>query len=330
MKLPHNFNPESLMIKSKNFLVNSKYHKENYRRQDKTIFCKKWRCNLYNQKVKDKKIYFWQEYYPYEMNKFNSVDIDDLEDVKLGEIFLNMKIIFKSFLFLYKSFILFLDFIIWKSSIELLLKVKECKNYFLICSIFTMPAILKFEMILSELLIRNNYSGFILIKSKNKYFEKIISLNKNCSILYFDDFVSKDDLRKSQKKSKLEINKFKAGKKIFNKAILSTALRKLRKGKLNVENKNEEQVLLEVLKEYYLAEIVSAKIINKYSFDLLLINEKGYSPASEIFKRFVKNNINVIQWVSSVNGDGFVFKKYNKNNFKMHPFSLDNQTWNKF
>ena len=193
-----------------------------------------------------------------------------------------------------------------------------------------MPAVLKFEMILSELLIRNNYSGFILIKSKNKYFEKIISLNKNCSILYFDDFVSKDDLRKSQKKSKLEINKFKAGKKIFNKAILSTALRKLRKGKLNVENKNEEQVLLEVLKEYYLAEIVSAKIINKYSFDLLLINEKGYSPASEIFKRFVKNNINVIQWVSSVNGDSFVFKKYNKNNFKMHPFSLDNQAWNKF
>ena len=62
-----------------------------------------------------------------------------------------------------------------------------------------MPAVLKFEMILSELLIRNNYSGFILIKSKNKYFEKIISLNKNCSILYFDDFVSKDDLRKSQK-----------------------------------------------------------------------------------------------------------------------------------
>ena len=65
-----------------------------------------------------------------------------------------------------------------------------------------------------------------------------------------------------------------------------------------MENKNEEQVLLEVLKEYYLAEIVSAKIINKYSFDLLLINEKGYSPASEIFKRFVKSNINVIQWVS--------------------------------
>ena len=93
-----------------------------------------------------------------------------------------------------------------------------------------------------------------------------------------------------------------------------------------MENKNEEQVLLEVLKEYYLAEIVSAKIINKYSFDLLLINEKGYSPASEIFKRFVKNNINVIQWVSSVNGDSFVFKKYNKNNFKMHPFSLDNQS----
>ena len=41
-----------------------------------------------------------------------------------------------------------------------------------------MPAVLKFEMILSELLIRNNYSGFILIKSKINILRKIISLNK--------------------------------------------------------------------------------------------------------------------------------------------------------
>ena len=190
------------MIKSKNFLVNSKYHKENYRRQDKTVFFARNGAAIYiTKRSKIKKYIFGGNIIPYEMNKFNSVDIDDLEDVKLGEIFLNMKIIFKSFLFLYKSFILFLDFIIWKSKYRIITESKkECKNYFLICSIFTMPAVLKFEMILSELLIRNNYSGFILIKSKNKYFEKIISLNKNCSILYFDDFVSKDDLRKSQKK----------------------------------------------------------------------------------------------------------------------------------
>ena len=59
------------------------------------------------------------------MNKFNSVDIDDLEDVKLGEIFLNMKIIFKSFLFLYKSFFFFLDFIIWKSKYRIITESKK-------------------------------------------------------------------------------------------------------------------------------------------------------------------------------------------------------------
>ena len=94
------------MIKSKNFLVNSKYHKENYRRQDKTVFARNGAAIYITKRSKIKKYIFGGNIIPYEMNKFNSVDIDDLEDVKLGEIFLNMKIIFKSFI----SFIKFYSF----------------------------------------------------------------------------------------------------------------------------------------------------------------------------------------------------------------------------
>ena len=76
------------MIKSKNFLVNSKYHKENYRRQDKTVFFARNGAAIYiTKRSKIKKYIFGGNIIPYEMNKFNSVDIDDLEDVKLGEIF---------------------------------------------------------------------------------------------------------------------------------------------------------------------------------------------------------------------------------------------------
>ena len=38
IKLPHNYSPESLMEKSKNYLINSKFHKKIFRRQDKKTY----------------------------------------------------------------------------------------------------------------------------------------------------------------------------------------------------------------------------------------------------------------------------------------------------
>ena len=193
-----------------------------------------------------------------------------------------------------------------------------------------MPAVLKFEMILSALLTRFGYSGFFLIKSKNKYYEKIVSVNPNCNILVFDDFIKAKDVSDSEKKSKKIINDLKIKNKQVEKQILSSTLRKLRKGKINIKSDYDLKILFEDLIEYHLALKVSDKLFNKYNFDFLIINEKGYSPASEFFNIFIKNKKKVIQWVSSVNDDAFVFKKYNYKNKLLHPFSLDDETWKSY
>ena len=38
VKIPHNYSPESLMIKSDNYLVNSKFHEKIFRRQEKKTY----------------------------------------------------------------------------------------------------------------------------------------------------------------------------------------------------------------------------------------------------------------------------------------------------
>ena len=239
-----------------------------------------------------------------------------------------MNLINKFLYFFYRRIILLIDFKIWQSQFKKLdVKKKKCKKSFLVCSIFTMPAILKFEMILSTLLSRSNYSGYFLIRSKNKYYERIVSLNQNCKILNFDDFINLNDIEESKAKSRIIIKDFKSKKKEIEKQVLSTTLRKLRKGQLNLYSKLDMRVLFDEQVEYFLSRKVSSLLHKKYNFDLLIINEKGYSPASEFYSDFIKRGKKVVQWVSSVSDSGFIFKKYNYSNKFLHPFSLDKKTW---
>lgn len=241
-----------------------------------------------------------------------------------------MKYIKKFFFYCYRKLILHIDNKIWQKQFKFLCATKnKCSLSFLVCSIFTMPATLKFEIMLSVLLSKENYSGYILLRNRNKYFEKLVSVNPNCKLIFFDDFVDRSDIENSKDNAKKIIENFKKNRIVIKKQILSTTLRKLRKGKLNPKNNYELQILFEDLVEYELALEVSKKIHKKFNFDFLIINEKGYSPASEIYNIFIEKKKPVIQWVSSVNDEGFVFKKYNKKNKLLHPFSLDDETWRK-
>ena len=47
-------------------------------------------------------------------------------------------------------------------------------------------------------------------------------------------------------------------------------------------------MLFDDLVEHQLSIKVSKKLHQKFNFDFLIINEKGYSPASEIFNQFLK------------------------------------------
>ena len=83
--------------------------------------------------------------------------------------------------------------------------------------------------------------------------------------------------------------------------MLSIALRKLRKGQLDLQSKLDRKVLFNELVEFLLSRKVSELLHKKYNFDLLIINEKGYSPASEFYSDFITRNKKVVQWVSSAN-----------------------------
>jgi hypothetical protein len=60
---------------------------------------------------------------------------------------------------------------------------------------------------------------------------------------------------------------------------------------------------------------------------LVLLLEKGLSPAAEIFGVCIARGIPVVQYVGSQRMDGFVLKRLNRDNRHQHPFSLDSLSW---
>jgi len=90
VKVPHNMVPISLMIKKEDFVETLEDVKEStLRRQDKPSFYARNGAAIYLTKYEKIKNYiFGGKILGYEMNRINGIDIDDLSDLEIAEIFL--------------------------------------------------------------------------------------------------------------------------------------------------------------------------------------------------------------------------------------------------
>ncbi len=90
VKVPHNFNPESLMQIKNNFLINTEFSKKIFDRHKKKQYFARNGAAIY---VTRKKIIrsglFNSRTFPFEMSFFESVDIDSKEDLKFAEFLYN-------------------------------------------------------------------------------------------------------------------------------------------------------------------------------------------------------------------------------------------------
>ncbi len=93
MKVPHNFNPQSLMMLNKNgYLYEADINKKNYRRQDKQVFYARNGAAIYITKINRIKEYiFGGNIIPYFMDLHYSIDIDEFSDLYLAELIYKSK-----------------------------------------------------------------------------------------------------------------------------------------------------------------------------------------------------------------------------------------------
>lgn len=247
-----------------------------------------------------------------------------------------MKLIYKR---IKNRLLLEVDLLLWWAQVKKIkfnVKNHEKNKKILFCNLMTMPATAKIESIFAAFIARKKYSIYILLRSRYRYIEKLFSIVVDVEFIYFENYITKKIKEDSVKfvedyflKNKslsvdYEYFGYRVGKNVYSKA-----LRNLRVGKVEYNNSEHIQEIKSVFIESIVAINVAKIIHKKYSFDLAVFIEKGYTPSGEIYDSCILEKINVIQWLGAPQSDHFLFKRYNIKNRAIHPLALSDESWDK-
>jgi len=192
------------------------------------------------------------------------------------------------------------------------------------------------ESLLASALRKVGYKIFVLLPKYNPLAEKIFKSTGETEIIYYDKIVRserKDNLKLEIDKILRNIKSFSALLNLKNKGfrigknVSSLALRRQRVGSLNLSNKKHFEEIKNSLRISLESIEKSKLLLNEKKPSVVIFNEKGYSPAGEIFDLCIKKRIKTIQWCGAPQSDCLLLKKYDATNFDSHPHSLDKKTW---
>ena len=205
----------------------------------------------------------------------------------------------------------------------------------LICEVYTNRAAVKIHALIAAELCRSGVKVTVIFDSRNPTYEAIYkAVVRDIEFLYFDQLpaepeeaevlaaefadVAQQDLDGFLD---LEHDGFRVGKN-----LMSTVVRQLRLGSLSPQDPDQ----MAVLRQRALETATSVLRVKKLPiFDVGIFNERGYSPASEIFDQLVTSGKAAVQWVSSPLNDSIVMKRYRLSNRSQHPLALSKESWSK-
>lgn len=111
------------------------------------------------------------------------------------------------------------------------------------------------------------------------------------------------------------------------KNVLSTVIRKFRKGSLSLEDPETLRALEETIRESLSTGRAAKALFEREHFEAVLFYEKGYTPHGEVFDRAVQKNLNIISYAHAHKLNGLIMKRFHKDNRGIHHWSVSKKTW---
>src|SRR5262249_39688453 len=109
--------------------------------------------------------------------------------------------------------------------------------------------------------------------------------------------------------------------------VLSIALRQLRAGRIDDGDRRHRELVLETLMRSLTAKQAIAAIVEEHAPEIAIFNERGYTPAGEIFDGCVLGGVDTIQWCGAPQSDCLLYRRYEPETRGEHPLTLSGQTW---
>ncbi|MBX2829858.1 MAG: capsular biosynthesis protein [Rhodospirillales bacterium] len=208
----------------------------------------------------------------------------------------------------------------------------------LICDLMVMFGGVKTQSLFAGALRLSGFEITVLLKKKEPilegYYRKSVS---NVKFLYFDDFLARinaseielavDTLFQKPALTISDLLNYERNGVRVGKNALSLTIRQLRVGKLDLLNKEHVSVIRSSLIYACTAASAALEIVSEVNPEKAIFNERGYTPAGEVFDACLIAGCGAIQWFGAPTEDRLLFKRYNLDNRSEHPMSLSDATW---
>lgn len=113
----------------------------------------------------------------------------------------------------------------------------------------------------------------------------------------------------------------------IGKHALSWVVRTLHAGMIDLASAEVAEPLRETLRTAILTVHQAERLLDEIRPELLIVNERGYTPYGELFDAALERGIDAVQWVGCHRDDALQLKRYTRDNRLQHPSSFGPEAW---
>ena len=119
-----------------------------------------------------------------------------------------------------------------------------------------------------------------------------------------------------------EIDGFRIGRN-----VLSVVLRQFRVGCLDNGDERHRAAVTKMLGRSLAAKAFIERFLRERRIDIAIFNERGYTPAGEVFDGCLLRDVDTIQWCSAPQAGCLIYRRYSLDSRGDHPAGLSDNLW---
>jgi len=213
---------------------------------------------------------------------------------------------------------------------------KPLERTVLFCDLMSGVSTAKVEALLAAVLRNHGYRTTVLLRRRSPIFERIFRAVGPARFIYLEKLLTPEIRKKARVRAGLLIEQMNDTASLLaleergfriGRNVLSLVLREVRSGKLDFNNASQKARTREVLAESLAVIAACDRLLDETAPDLAVFNERGYTPAGEVFDACHLRGIDTVQWLGAPQSDCLLFKRFSLANRGTHPLALSDETW---
>ncbi|WP_150288039.1 hypothetical protein [Rhabdaerophilum calidifontis] len=208
----------------------------------------------------------------------------------------------------------------------------------LISDLFMMTATAKVEALIAGTLeARHGFRSVVLLRQREPVIERIYrAACRDVEFRYFDALLAAEDpaphraeaarllapLGSIAEVAALELEGFRTGRN-----ALSAVFRRRRAGQIDLADPALREEVLGEIAASLRAAATMRRLVGALRPDRALFNERGYTPAGEVFDACLLAGCEAVQWFGAPSSESLMYTRYRLDNRGMHPMALAPATW---